>query len=171
MQLVKAKECDFDQIYKIMEQSFVKQEYRSKKRQYDLFVKDFYDVRILKQENEILGFLASFKLDELNFIEHFALSYKFRNLGYGQKMLNNYLSQNKYPTVLEVETPVCETCKRRVKFYERNGFKLTSLTYDQPPLNDSDEKISLTLMSYPTKLTADDEKRIKKILFKKVYAI
>jgi hypothetical protein len=83
--------------------------------------------------------------------------------------------------ILEVEDPDfnlnSEICKRRVKFYVKNGFVLNSnYKFVQPPMKEVDKKNPnfkgphLVLMSYKKKIEQDFES-VQKIIFEKYYKV
>lgn len=127
---------DFDQMYSIMEQSFPYDEYRGYEGQKQLFENPEYKVFIHRNEEtkEIDGFLSAWEFDDILFFEHFAVSSKVRNGGIGGRMLREVLTQVNKLTCLEVELPEGELEKRRISFYERNGFCYNPYPYTQPSI-------------------------------------
>ena len=70
---------------------------------------------------------------------------------------------------LEVEPPETETAKRRIAFYERNGFTLNHFPYMQPPLGEDRDPLPLMIMTTGGAIEKDEFEHIRKTLYKKVY--
>ena len=95
-----------------------------------------------------------------------------RGKGLGSKMLKEFIGSKKSDTIiLEVELPEDEISTRRIKFYERNGFKLNTYEYFQMPLRKHSAPIPLYLMSYPKNLSSDEFRNYKSLIYKNVYSI
>ncbi len=170
--LEKISKCDFDEIYKIMKESFPREERRSKKGQAALFNKDFYSVYVLRDKgNKIMAFAAAYEFEAMMFIEHLAVCPEHRNRGLGALLINEIKSLASNPICLEVEEPDSEIAKRRIGFYERLGFILNNYPYVQPSLGKGRAEIPLKIMSYPEPLSNSEFKNIKEALYKTVYNV
>ena len=71
--------------------------------------------------------------------------------------------------ILEVELPYNEMNKRRIAFYERNGFNFNDFEYFQVPLNEGDKPLPLRIMSCPEKITKQEFEVIRQKLKNAVY--
>lgn len=146
MDIRKATKQDFEEIFEIMSEAFPPEEYRPKERQRTLFDDGRYIVYLLTENGRTMGFLALWMLQGFYFAEHFAVSSRERNRGLGSHFLQGVLPLLDMPMALEVENTEDDISKRRVAFYERNGFILTGTCYDQPNFHKSDKIIPLRLM-------------------------
>lgn len=126
---------------------------------------------ILLNKDESIGFLSYWDFDDFVYVEHFAIDNKKRNFGYGQKVLNALKEKIQRPIVLEVELPKDEMSRRRIKFYQRQGFQLWEEEYQQPPYRKSDHYLPMLLMAQGKLNCETDFDRIKTILYKEVYHI
>jgi ribosomal protein S18 acetylase RimI-like enzyme len=117
--LEKLDRSDFEEVYRIMEQSFPADERRKKEGQQKLLDEEKYELLGVRNEGGLLAFLAVWEFAEFVFIEHFAVSEKARNSGIGGKMLEELARQKAGKVVLEVELPEDSLKKRRIGFYER----------------------------------------------------
>jgi hypothetical protein len=64
-------------------------------------------------------------------------------------VLNAWLEAKGKPVALEVELPTDALTRRRVGFYERNGFVLHGdFEYLQPPYKPGDDELPLKLMTH-----------------------
>ena len=59
--------------------------------------------------------------------------------------------------------------KRRIGFYERNGYVLNPFHYIQPTLRSNATEVNLMLMSYPESINVYSFDQIKKQIFRVVY--
>lgn len=161
---------DLPRIYSIMEEAFPPAETISYKVFERLYHNPKYKVLAIKNKLGMLsGFLSWWKLDGFNFAEYFAIRKNMRGRGLGSVVLNKFLRRTKKPVVLEVEAFDTNTAKRRIKFYQRLGFKLNDITYIQPPLNKSNEQIPLTIMSYPELIPQAKRQSVIDQIFTNVY--
>ena len=107
----------------------------------------------------------------LTFIEHFAISPSMRCKGLGSKMLKEFISSQDLPIILEVELPEDEISLKRIKFYEKNRFKLNTYKYFQMPLRKSFLPKEMYLMSYPKSIAPEMFKEFQSAIYKTVYLV
>lgn len=81
---------------------------------------------------QVLGFLIWWPFNDYCFIEHFAISKRVRGAGYGSEVVKHFVEQSGGKVLLEVEPPGTPNADRRITFYERLGFNLVNLHYQQP---------------------------------------
>lgn len=160
---------EFEQLYTLMTDSFPPSEIRNFKRQQMLLDKPDYNVYVLRENGEILAFFAEWTSTKYRFLEHLAVNEKHRSRGLGSKTLQAYTDMSSKPVVLEVEPPEDEIQRRRVKFYERNGFHLSSYSYIQPVINVGYDTVPLVMMTYPKPLDNSTLEEIKDWLDQTVY--
>ena len=161
---------DFESLYKVMENSFPSIERRDFEGQKKLFNEGFYNVIGCKDSNDkVSAFLAFWKFDEFNFVEHFAVDESLRGEGIGTKLFNHYLESTDKLTILEVEPPEDEISTRRIKYYERMGMKMNDYDYMQPPLQQGKPLIPLKIMSYENELMDHEFNNIKRCIYNNVY--
>lgn len=145
---------NFDEIFKIMDESFPNNEMRTYEGQKNLLNNDKYHVSVENNNNgALVGFLAYWILKSCVFFEHLAVSKNFRGKGIGTKIIKNNLKNLKDIKkfiFLEVEPPDSEISKKRINFYKRLGFNLNKFYYEQPPLRKTEKSQHLLIMSYPT---------------------
>ena len=149
--LEKLDRSDFEEVYRIMEQSFPADERRKKEGQQKLLDEEKYELLGVRNEGGLLAFLAVWELAEFVFIEHFAVSEKARKV------------------VLEVELPEDSLKKRRIGFYERHGFTFNEYPYIQPPMGEDRHEIPLRIMSAPEPLSEDEFQSVRTELYESVY--
>ena len=71
--LEKLDRSDFEEVYRIMEQSFPADERRKKEGQQKLLDEEKYELLGVRNEGGLLAFLAVWEFAEFVFIEHFAV--------------------------------------------------------------------------------------------------
>lgn len=168
--LQRLNEQDFDAVWAIMEESFPVDERRPYEAQKALLTeKEYFKTLVVKGQGEIQSFMTVYELDSLVFLEHFAVSPKYRNWGLGAKMLAELLASADKPVCLEVELPDTDLALRRIGFYERNGFYLNEFPYIQPPLAEGQKEVPLCVMSSGRALNQAEFTKIKQEIYKIVY--
>lgn len=160
---------EFEEVFKIMEESFPIDERREKSGQEKILSDSYYRLYGYKRETHIAAFFAVWEFPEFSFIEHFAVEKSSRNLGIGAKLLQELLGMIKKPVVLEVELPVEELAERRIGFYKRNGFQLNDYEYEQPAMSEKGKAIPLKIMSYPDTLSEKAFEGVRDQLYISVY--
>ena len=169
MFLKKMEDAEFLQVWEIMQDSFPPDERRPFDKQKALLTNPVYNIYVLCAEEVVLGFIALWKLENLAFLEHFAVAKEHRCKGLGSKLLNAVVSELDTPACLEVEPPCDDITKRRVEFYKRNGFFLNEYPYIQPPLSEDQQAVPLMIMSSDSTLTKYEFDKTRDILYKEVY--
>lgn len=101
---------------------------------------------MLIREGEVrIGLLNYWQLGDIAYIEHFATSPNLRGQGFG-KMALEEMTRLSARIVLEVEVPNNDISRRRIGFYQRCGFSLCDLSYQQPPYREGDGWLPMLLM-------------------------
>ena len=169
--LQKLDRTQFDKIYEIMELSFPIDEHRPYSEQLALFENPVYEIYTLNDSgtNQILGFIAIWEFDEIVFVEHFAVNPECRNGGIGSRILKELGELLNKRMCLEVELPESDITKRRIGFYERNGFFLNEYPYVQPALSKGQGEVPLLIMTTGGKVSEEEFVEIKNVLYRDVY--
>lgn len=143
---------DLEFIEKLYIESFPRNERRPILELHHLMEKESrFNVFLLEEveTNTRIGFVTYWNLATFIFIEHFAISPEQRNGGYGQKAIQGLIKQTSIPLVGEIELPtVSELASRRVKFYEKQGFKVWDLPYEQPAYEEGYDPIPMLAITY-----------------------
>ena len=166
MELLKASICDFEEIYREMQKSFIPDELRDKDAARQTFENESYSVYLALENGEQVGFITTWHFPDFEFAEHFVVYEKLRNRGFGKKILEKLTE--KFPrVVLEVEHPTTEIAARRLAFYKRYGFCENPQPYTQPAYSPTSSEVPLIIMSYPQELQNFDDTiaEIKRIVY------
>lgn len=168
MKLKKISNCEFDQIYDILEQNFIPEECRERETARALLANPDFTVYNTVDGDNNVGFVTVWSFEDFDFIEHFVIYEAYRNKGCGARVLELLKSRGKN-LVLEAELPVDGIQKRRIAFYERNGFVQNQHPYVQPPYRQGQNGVPMVLLSCPSELS-DFENTVKQ-LYQKVYNV
>lgn len=159
-------------IENLLHESFPTDERRDDdmQREYTDSNPDFTAYLITDNEDKV-GLITLWELNGFYYVEHLATSPNVRNKGYGKLIMQNLVNIFKdNRIVLEVELPENELSKRRIGFYERNGFKLCMKSYTQPPYRRNGNSIPMQVMYYGADSIDDDFEMIKSEIHSKVYS-
>ena len=160
----------FEEVFKLMEKSFPKDEYRTKENQKKLLKNPMYKLDVKTDKSgKTIAFLASWDFPKFTFIEHLAVDPSWRGKGTGSKIMKDFIKNSKKPIVLEIEIPNDEISIKRKNFYEKLGFKLNNHEYYQLPLRKGDKPMKLNLMSYPNEIPDETFEIIENIIQSYVY--
>lgn len=156
----------FNELFKIIKDSFPKSERRTKESFYSLFKGEsrYFAVSLLKND-EVVCFFTIWKLKNFYFGDHFATRADMRNLKLGSLLLKHIKQTLDMPLVIEVEPDENELSHRRIGFYKRHGFVLNDFEYLLPPMMKGCKPLPMKIMSYPKKV----EKEIVYEIYKTVY--
>lgn len=165
----KMKPEEFDRVFSILTDSFPADEYRDYEKQQKLIENERFSVYVFADKDSIVAFISAWEFDNLFFIEHFAVSESVRNQGIGTALLRNVCTLIKKEICLEVELPETEKARRRIGFYERNGFVLNNYDYEQPAYSEDKSAVPLLIMTYGKSISETRFREIEKILYRYVY--
>ena len=181
--LQRINETNFPEIYRIMQASFSDDEYRPYDEQLALFEEPEYWIYYMpaigmervgnhstgNSTMHAAGFLAVWEFESFTYIEHFAVDPVLRNSGTGSAMLQELVRKYQKQICLEVELPEDELTRRRIGFYERNGFVFNEYPYIQPPISKGKSPVPLRIMTYGSAITQDTFEEMKRVLYQRVY--
>lgn len=170
-QLEALTKADFEAVWNIMEESFPVDERRNRAGQEEILAEPCYHLYGCKQEGKLAAFFAVWEFEAFSFIEHFAVEKSHRNGGIGAALLGQLLALVKEPVILEVEPPEGELQRRRIGFYERNGFVTNSYDYVQPAMSEQGRAIPLRIMSRPEELGEVEFEKVRDRLYRDVYKV
>ena len=128
-----------------------------------------FEIDALMKDNDFVGFFSYWLFKQFVYIEHFVIDSKMQGQRIGTKVVEIFLSKINLPVVLEIEIPEDTQSTRRIKFYERLGFKVFSHSYAQPYYDGSEKSQPMLLMSNKINFAEEHFDLIKDTLYKKVY--
>lgn len=158
------------QLLSLMREAFPAEERRMDEEYRRLFKHQNVQILCAREEERLNGFLLFWVLEHFVFVENFAVLPAARGLGLGSAMLQQLKSHYDLPLILEVEPPEDELTRRRVAFYQRNGYHLNGYEYYLPCLHESiPRSIQLKIMSAPEPLSDECCKKVIEALYSTVY--
>ena len=161
---------EHDALYRLMLQSVPRDELRSLEAQRALLRESAYHPYVVHGETgEVIALLTVWALDEVTFVEHFAVSPALRGGGIGSRLLGEIVATYPKPICLEVERPETETARRRIDFYRRNGFHLNEYDYVQPAYEQARAPVPLYVMTWGQAIDRPTFERIRAALYRHVY--
>ncbi|GAB3012524.1 GNAT family N-acetyltransferase [Spirosoma pulveris] len=123
----------------------------------------------LTEEEQLVGFLIYWQWPGVVFLEHFAIDPNLRGNRLGHRALIRLLQLDSPCFLLEVERPTDDLSRRRIQFYERQGFLVNPFDYAQPPYQRGDPPIPMYLMSSPLLLSQKDFDGYSQLIYERVY--
>lgn len=171
MRLTELCTANFEEAWQILAESFPPEERRTKEGQREIMNEEAYRLYGCREEGELLAILAVWEFETFTFLEHFAVRKAARGGGLGGTLLKEFLADCRKTVLLEAEPPQGEIERRRIAFYERNGFVVNRYDYIQPPLQAGCAPIPLRLMTLGKPFPAPELNRIRDELYRAVYKI
>ena len=169
---IKTTDAAYPFVEELLLSAFPKQERRDVEVQrYYTDNNPLFHCNVITDKGTPIGLITFWNFTDFCYIEHFATDAAQRNKGYGEKILRTFKAQCPIPIVLEAEEPTDEMSRRRIGFYQRQGFILQDCPYLQPPYRVGDDWFPLKLMTYGE---VDMEKmygHIKGCIYKEVYGV
>ena len=155
MKLIPIEEERFDLVFSKMNAAFPYEERRDISDQKECLNNKFFNFLEIFDNEIDVGFIALWDFPEFVFIEHIAIDEEKRAGGYGSKTIELVKETYKKPIILEAEAPETEQQIKRIRFYDRLGFKINSYDYEQPSYHGG-EGVPLKILSYPDILNQEE---------------
>ena len=154
MEFTNLKMEDYPSFLKLYNESFPPDERRELKDEEHLanFIKmkgGKFNAFAAKDGDLFLAFLSYWTFEGYTYIEHFAVVPEHRGKRIGALMLNHLFKEVSPNVLIEVEKPEGEEQKRRIKFYERNGFRVREeFDYTQPAYSSDKSPVEMLPMTH-----------------------
>ena len=153
----------FQEAWELYENAFPLKKRRLLDAQTRVIKKSNYHFDIIVDKEQLIGFLLWWDFEAYRYVDHFATATQQRNKGFGKLIIEEFISNNDKPILLEVELPNSDINQRRIKFYERIGFKLNEHYYEIPSSKEGQAPLQLLLMSYPESISAKEVEQFVKV--------
>lgn len=140
----------------VYEMSFPYHERRERASQRALLQDPLYHFDLLMREGAPVGALLYWQQPSFTYAEHFFIFPEHRGRGIGSAALEQLCRCTVLPLILEIDPPDDELSRRRLRFYERNGFRLTPHDHRQPAYHADTGGESLRVLSYPYAINASE---------------
>lgn len=159
-------------VEELMQTAFPQQERRNADLQREYTDnKPHFHTHIILNANLPIGLITIWDLESFHYIEHFAIHENYRNKGYGQKVMEFIINEIKGMIVLEAEEPSDDITYRRIRFYQRLGFVMLDVPYQQPPYRSEDQWFPMKLMTLRGNNFPLEYERIRGNIYKEAYNI
>lgn len=145
----------YKQAFELYKSAFPEIERRDDEEQKRIMQNSYYHFDLIFDNDDFIGIMLYWELDNLIFLEHFTTLPELRNHGYGAKSLD-LLKQKGKTVILEIENPIDELTKRRFEFYRRNGFVMTEIYHIQAKYHLGYDDLMLKILSYPDKISESE---------------
>lgn len=109
---------------------------------------ELFNILSITVSNKFAGFITYWRFAGYIYVEHFAVVESMRSRKIGYFTMRHVMEHINPNILLEVELPTDDLTTRRVRFYEKLGFKAwQDIDYLQPPYSDNLPATPLVLMS------------------------
>ena len=142
----------FNLVYEKMTTAFPFEERRELLDQKECLSNKFFRFFEIFDNDSDVGFITIWDFAEFVFVEHLAIDEEKRAGGYGTKAIELVKELYKKPIVLEAEPPETDQQIKRIRFYDRAGFRVNFYEYEQPSYHGG-EGVPLKILSYPEPLS------------------
>ena len=154
----------------LLQTAFPLQERRNAELQREFTdLKPHFHPHVILEEETPIGLITLWNMGDFHYIEHFAIHESKRNRGYGQQVLALLKKEIQGMVVLEAEEPMDDITRRRIGFYQRQGFILQNVPYQQPPYRKEDEWFPMKLMTLNARDFSSQLERVRDTLYREVY--
>lgn len=150
IQQIKNPDDQFNaEFWSVYTSSFPLNERRISAQQSDIFNQPDYFLYTYVSGHLFIGFISFWATKEFIFIEHLAIAPEFRNQGLGNTILKSFIESNPISVILEIDLPVDDISRSRLRFYESLNFKANEHNHYQPAYHAGDEPVAMKILSYP----------------------
>lgn len=120
-------------------------------------------------DGQLAGLCVYWDFGSFYYLEHLAVFAGMRNKKIGQQILDWMEEHLPGERLLEVEPAETEIAVRRIRYYERNGYRILDRSYLQPSYVDGGEEFPLWVMGSESGLPAEVLNRQIQTIKEKVY--
>lgn len=155
----------------LYEESFPAEERRAWAKQTALLSSRILKLDQILVNDAFAGFVFYWSLSSFTFIEHFSITPSKRGNGIGTAVIQSLIKKfGRIVLETEIEN-ASEYAKRRIGFYERNGFVKFEDAYEQPPYETGNDFIPMRLMACNVVVEDAVFLSLRKEIYKVVYGL
>jgi len=143
----------FHEIYTV---SFPIHEQREQFQQIAAFKDKRYHLIIKIDGDNLVSFIAYWDFKDYVYIEHLAVNPELRGRNKGSELLEDFAEMISKTIILEIDPPINDTAKKRLKFYEKLGYEINSYIHFHPAYKEELTPHELVVLSLNRKLTKDE---------------
>lgn len=150
----------FGQLWKIYNDSFPRVERRTLEHQQIALRSDDYRLMAYAEGDTLAGLIGYWEFADYIYVEHLAVNPAMRGGGYGSRMMRELIGSTAKTIILEIEPVQDEQTARRLRFYEKLGFRVNPYAHAQHMYHDDDPQgFALTVLSYPEPISRSQYER------------
>ncbi len=165
-----SKDIHFEDLFNLYRNAFPFAERRSRDGLIQILeTEDRFCAYALIQNHNFAGLFHFWTFETFYYIEHLAVVPHLRNQKIGTQAMKFFMEQIQLPVVLEVELPTSQKKRKRIEFYQHQGFEPLAQFYEQPPYENQKKFTPLKLMSSNPEFTDTHFEFIRDTLYRKVY--
>lgn len=158
MEIIRIKSIEdphFEEAWRIYNDNFPHEERRTMAHQETALRDERCHFELFTEGGKSVGIACYWIFDEYLYVEHLAIDKAAQGGGYGTKLLDFFKKESPGLVILEIEPIIDEITERRLRFYERFGFRMNDHNHILPQYHDDAPcDMEMILMTYPT--TIDD---------------
>lgn len=142
---------EFEAIYAV---SFPVHEQRNEVQQAEAFADPRYFLETYGSEEQLAAFMAGWQFDGYIYIEHLAVSPQLRGRNIGSEVLQEFAAEHPEAVILlEIDPLVDEVSRKRLRFYEKLGFRINPYPHFHPPYDPAFPPHALIVLSLPREIS------------------
>lgn len=138
----------FAEVDALYETAFPLHEKREPDSKVSVLDNDRYNLLAWLDGEQFVGMTGSWDFDGYSYIEHFAVNSALRSQGYGKRVLGEFL-QRQPLTILEIDPLTSDIAHKRLRFYQRLGFRQNGYPHFHPSYHQGIDDHALIVLSYP----------------------
>lgn len=143
----------FKELYSI---SFPIFEQRTENQQETAFSCSQYHLVAYKENDKFIGFISYWEFQTYIYIEHFAINQTLRGKGYGNRVLNKFISESSKIIILEIDPIIDDISAARLRFYQKCGFHQNDYPHIHPAYRDGFKGHSLIILTTQRIITKNE---------------
>ena len=143
----------YDDFLKIYSTSFPIHEQRDNEQQKEAFKNEHYHLICLIESEKLHSFICYWEFENYVYIEHFAVNNKLRGQNIGSGTLSLFKQEINKTIILEIDPVKDKVSAKRLRFYEKSGFKVNAYRHHHPPYNSNYPPHELAVLSTDIVLT------------------
>lgn len=146
----------FADIYKV---SFPVNEQRNYAQQEKAFADARYYLLTMIEDGKVLSFVAYWDFNTYIYIEHLAVNPELRGKNIGSHMLNRFAEKAGKTILLEIDPVKDEVSEKRLRFYQKLGYKMNPYPHFHPAYNSVYPPHELLVLSYNKGISKEEYDR------------
>lgn len=144
----------WSEAWRLYRESFPVHERRSLEAHVSAESDEAFYTQAVVDEGRLVAILFWWLYDGGIFLEHLAVSPTARGQGVGSALLERFIAEHPgRGIILEIDPPVDDTSQRRLRFYERLGFRLNHYPYIHTSYTFGGREHELKILSRPSVLS------------------